>query len=533
MLEQRQRKEFAQGMANGRYLQKFEDEARIRELETKYRDAVDMLDIYSERFSMMCGDFAARVQRMADRPARREPGPVPASLQMPWSPLAEDQPSLLIPSSPELEALDSLRNESPLSPICLLSPQSECDTLLSEPPLPKPHTEQLSSQEFLYPESSDGSVEDLDTPSSLVYYAASPVTVPIPDVTPPPLPDQSQSAVDVHRPGVPVPCSSGLGESNEFSSVTSTAVSTPDESAVINVAGPFSRPTSTSSTLLSSLPLAGESGSASSFDEKKHASSLADLPELDFHDASLTALTAKEALFSPTSIRPSIPYTPTSLSELQTLMRQAHNGDNEALVAVKQFCTRAQSTSTKARSEIQRYVITHWRRPSVGSKKIPSPPPPVAPPLGSDIYVDASTTWGIGLVWGSKWLAWKLKDGWNVNGRDITWAELIAIEVGLLSAIASPSLPGCLVVKSDNQGVVRSITNKTSKSPIMQEVVSRILALVKKHGLKLEVKWIKTDENPADGPSRGDLPPTVNLLKTRPVLPAHLIQVLDGSVMIV
>ena len=40
--------------------------------------------------------------------------------------------------------------------------------------------------------------------------------------------------------------------------------------------------------------------------------------------------------------------------------------------------------------------------------------PVIRPPLPNDdeLYVDASTDWGIGLLLNGHWLAWRLKDGW-------------------------------------------------------------------------------------------------------------------------
>jgi len=43
-------------------------------------------------------------------------------------------------------------------------------------------------------------------------------------------------------------------------------------------------------------------------------------------------------------------------------------------------------------------------------------------PSPLQIHVDASTSWGIGFVMNGKWLAWKLKPGWKIKGREIGWA---------------------------------------------------------------------------------------------------------------
>lgn len=44
------------------------------------------------------------------------------------------------------------------------------------------------------------------------------------------------------------------------------------------------------------------------------------------------------------------------------------------------------------------------------------------------ISVDASTSWGIVLVIDGQWQAWQLVPGWKSDGRDIGWAEMVAIE---------------------------------------------------------------------------------------------------------
>lgn len=54
-------------------------------------------------------------------------------------------------------------------------------------------------------------------------------------------------------------------------------------------------------------------------------------------------------------------------------------------------------------------------------------------PLREDIqlFVDASSSWGIGLVVGERWCAWELAKGWQGKGRDISWAEMVAVELAV------------------------------------------------------------------------------------------------------
>jgi len=56
-------------------------------------------------------------------------------------------------------------------------------------------------------------------------------------------------------------------------------------------------------------------------------------------------------------------------------------------------------------------------------------------PLDLDVWVDMSTAWGIGVVIAHQWAAWKLIPGWKADGRDIFWAESIALELAILILI--------------------------------------------------------------------------------------------------
>lgn len=48
------------------------------------------------------------------------------------------------------------------------------------------------------------------------------------------------------------------------------------------------------------------------------------------------------------------------------------------------------------------------------------------------IYVDALTEWGIGVVIGGKWAAFRLSPGWKIRGRDICWLETVAVRLAFL-----------------------------------------------------------------------------------------------------
>ena len=47
----------------------------------------------------------------------------------------------------------------------------------------------------------------------------------------------------------------------------------------------------------------------------------------------------------------------------------------------------------------------------------------------TDGFSDASSSTGLGITLGLRWRTWKLLPGWNQNGRDIGWAEAVAMEL--------------------------------------------------------------------------------------------------------
>jgi hypothetical protein len=49
--------------------------------------------------------------------------------------------------------------------------------------------------------------------------------------------------------------------------------------------------------------------------------------------------------------------------------------------------------------------------------------------LDLGIWVNASKTWGIGIVIDGLWDAWRWKAPWHSEGRNIGWAEAVAVEL--------------------------------------------------------------------------------------------------------
>ncbi|KNZ80291.1 hypothetical protein J132_06407 [Termitomyces sp. J132] len=144
-----------------------------------------------------------------------------------------------------------------------------------------------------------------------------------------------------------------------------------------------------------------------------------------------------------------------------------------------------------------------------------------------EIFVDSSR-WGIGFILNGQWLAWKLMPGWETDGRDNNWAELVAVELGLLVIASAGFQPQTVIVRSDNTGVVAALRKGSSKHPRQPEVLRRIKAITQSHRFDLDIRWISSGRNPADQPSRGHLPPHALRFPSTIDLPHQLLPFLSN-----
>lgn len=71
----------------------------------------------------------------------------------------------------------------------------------------------------------------------------------------------------------------------------------------------------------------------------------------------------------------------------------------------------------------------HWWEDALSSPDISCSLKPYGPALVLEIFVDASTDWGIGIIVDGFWDAWHLIPGWKDQGRNIGWLEALAVEL--------------------------------------------------------------------------------------------------------
>ncbi|KAH0580176.1 hypothetical protein H2248_012569 [Termitomyces sp. 'cryptogamus'] len=224
-----------------------------------------------------------------------------------------------------------------------------------------------------------------------------------------------------------------------------------------------------------------------------------------------------------------------SLQELAVLLRKARAGDEQAFMTVDTIYTTAQSIPELDRTPYQQFVVLEWEPQSFPSTCASSPTLTVGNQCQTndvessvpEIFVDSSR-WGIGFILNGQWLAWKLMPGWETDGRDNNWAELVAVELGLLVIASAGFQPQTVIVRSDNTGVVAALRKGSSKHPRQPEVLRRIKAITQSHRFDLDIRWISSGRNPADQPSRGHLPPHALRFPSTIDLPHQLLPFLSN-----
>jgi hypothetical protein len=134
-------------------------------------------------------------------------------------------------------------------------------------------------------------------------------------------------------------------------------------------------------------------------------------------------------------------------------------------------------------------------------------------PLGElrdfGIYVDASTSWGVGFVIGKRWYALQLREDWKRDGIDICWLEAVALELCFLFLEQLAFKDIYVLVRSDNKGAIGALTKGRSPNLDINLCARRSFAVKAGCGITTKIVYVPTADNIADAPSRG--------------LPSHLV----------
>ena len=120
------------------------------------------------------------------------------------------------------------------------------------------------------------------------------------------------------------------------------------------------------------------------------------------------------------------------------------------------------------------------------------------------LYVDASTSWGIGIILGDHWASFQLSPTWKIVGRDIFWLKTIAIEL-LTYFLEEMGLHDChLLIHSNNQGTIGALDKAHSPNSHINLSVCHTYLLLSQLSISPEIIYVESLANPADPISHGE-----------------------------
>ena len=147
---------------------------------------------------------------------------------------------------------------------------------------------------------------------------------------------------------------------------------------------------------------------------------------------------------------------------------------------------------------------------------------PRGPPLDMGLFMDASTSWGIGIVIAGSWADFKLHEDWKVEVRDICWLETVAVEILIYILEAMGISSTTLLIHSDNQGTIGSLGKGRSRNFHINLSIRRAYVVLASRFITPELVYIASENNPADPISRRELGSLTSRITTSFSLPDEL-----------
>lgn len=146
-----------------------------------------------------------------------------------------------------------------------------------------------------------------------------------------------------------------------------------------------------------------------------------------------------------------------------------------------------------------------WWSSALSSKCEPRSIKNRGPPTDMGLFVDASTSFGVGIFIDGRWAILRLRDSWNEDGgRGICWLETVAVEILVVYLDELLGLRDChVLIHSDNQGTIGSLSKGKSRNHHINYSVRRCFDITVPSGLSVSLEYVASEDNPADSLSRG------------------------------
>jgi hypothetical protein len=130
---------------------------------------------------------------------------------------------------------------------------------------------------------------------------------------------------------------------------------------------------------------------------------------------------------------------------------------------------------------------------------------PCGPPADFDVWVDASTSWGIGICVGEHWDAWRLRDGWKNESHDIGWAEGVAVELVIMILELMHVHDRRMLIRSDNVGVIGAYLKGRGRNFQVNSSIRHVEIIAMSCNVSYDLAYVTSAENRANPILRGIL----------------------------
>lgn len=139
------------------------------------------------------------------------------------------------------------------------------------------------------------------------------------------------------------------------------------------------------------------------------------------------------------------------------------------------------------------------------------------------LHIDASTSWGIGIVIREEWASFQLSPSWKIHGRDICWLETITVEL-LVYLLEERGLRDAhLLIHSDNQGMIGALGKGRSPNTHINLAIHYIHLALTDLLITPNFVYIESGANPADPVSREEPGPVGKCIFPTFTLPEELV----------
>ena len=168
------------------------------------------------------------------------------------------------------------------------------------------------------------------------------------------------------------------------------------------------------------------------------------------------------------------------------------------------------------------FTDLNWWLAKLSSPSVPRHLHPQGPLRDLGLYVDASTSWGIGIVIGEHWAPFRLSPSWKTPGKDICWLETVAVEILFYFLESMGIRESRILVHSDNQGTIGALGKGRSSNSHINLSVRRTYVVLMDLLITPELHYIESEANPADPISRGEPGPVGKQIVPAFTLPEEL-----------